>query len=212
MSEVPSLSTLAISEIDKAITGLIGWTNIHLFIERVTKTRLRRASAQLRALETLLRRLIMYLALQIELEPKTDSPPTGKAGVPDMEHVPTETPEGIEIAHFPRVRTPHLSLTPGYENARPAPDFSQFSRRVTPTRILAKRFAQRIIAIRKVIDAPEAHTKRLAHRLRTMRAAREPAPILLPQIVLRGMSTELSVIHGALKVELRTALKAWDSS
>ncbi|MEM9670095.1 MAG: hypothetical protein AAF950_14330, partial [Pseudomonadota bacterium] len=68
------------------------------------------------------------------------------------------------------------------------------------------------IAIRKVIDAPEAHAKRLAHRLRIMRVAREPAPILLPQIVPRGMSTELTVIHGALKVELRTALKAWDSS
>ncbi|MEM9573215.1 MAG: hypothetical protein AAF996_17235, partial [Pseudomonadota bacterium] len=212
MSETPSLSTLAISEVDKAVTGLIGWTNIHLSIKRVTKTRLRRASAQLRALETLLRRLIMYLALQMELEPRTDSPPTGKAGASETDNTPIQTPEGIEIAHFPRVRTPHLSLTPGYEDGRAAPDFSELSHRVTPTRILAKRFAQRIIAIRKVIDAPEAHAKRLAHRLRTMRAAREPAPILLPQIVPRGMSTEVAVIHGALKVELRAALKKWDTS
>ncbi|MEM9668296.1 MAG: hypothetical protein AAF950_05165, partial [Pseudomonadota bacterium] len=101
MSEVPSLSTLAISEIDKSVTGLIGWTSIHLSIERVTRTRLRRASAQLRALETLLRRLIMYLALQIDLEPKTDSPPTGKAGVPEPDNTPIQTPDDIEIAHFP---------------------------------------------------------------------------------------------------------------
>ncbi|MEM9669843.1 MAG: hypothetical protein AAF950_13035, partial [Pseudomonadota bacterium] len=98
MSNTPSLSTIAISEIDKAVTGLIGWTSIHLSIERVTRTRLRRASAQLRALETLLRRLIMYLALQIDLEPRTDSPPTGKAGAPEPEDALVHTPENIEIA------------------------------------------------------------------------------------------------------------------
>ncbi|MEM9669725.1 MAG: hypothetical protein AAF950_12445, partial [Pseudomonadota bacterium] len=147
-----------------------------------------------------------------DLEPRTDSPPTGKAAAQEPDNTPIQTPDDIEIAHFPRVRLPHLALTPSYGDGRPAPDFSELSRRVTPTHILARRFARRIIAIRKVIDAPEAHAKRLAHRLRIMRVAREPAPILLPQIVPRGMSTELSVIHGALKVELRTALKAWDSS
>ncbi|MEM9669593.1 MAG: hypothetical protein AAF950_11770 [Pseudomonadota bacterium] len=212
MSEDLSLSTLAITEIDKAVTGLIGWTNVHLSIERVSKTRLRRARAQLRALEMLLRRLIMYLALQIELEPRDVTSTTSTPKSTQPANAPSQMPEGIEIAHFPRVRTPYLALTPRYRDARPAPDFCGLSRRITYTHILAKRFARQIIAVRKVIDAPETHAKRLAHRLRSMRRAGETAPILLLRTAPRGMSRDLSLIHGALKVQLRTALKAWDSS
>ncbi|MEO0881084.1 MAG: hypothetical protein AAFY34_00005, partial [Pseudomonadota bacterium] len=56
-----ALFPLAIEQIGLAVVGLIGWTGIHIAERTPAKWRLRRAGTKLKALENLVRRLIMLI-------------------------------------------------------------------------------------------------------------------------------------------------------
>ncbi|MEM6412717.1 MAG: hypothetical protein AAF683_14415, partial [Pseudomonadota bacterium] len=63
------LLPLAIEQIGLVVFSLIGWTGIHLSLRRPVKWKLRRAGTKLKVLEGLVRKLIMVLALELDLAP-----------------------------------------------------------------------------------------------------------------------------------------------
>ncbi|MEM9844883.1 MAG: hypothetical protein AAF965_08800, partial [Pseudomonadota bacterium] len=78
--------------------------------------------------------------------------------------------------------------------------------------IMARRFSRRIVALQKVLDAPEAHAKRLARSLHRIRKAGEPKPFLVASSFPNGFKPELSLLHVGLTERLRAQLDLWDSS
>ncbi|MEM6901359.1 MAG: hypothetical protein AAF583_16520, partial [Pseudomonadota bacterium] len=124
----------------------------------------------------------------------------------------TQTPDGIEEITFPRLRQPSLSLLPPVMDFSEGVDLSQLPRRTTPVHIMARRFSRRIVALQKVLDAPEVHAKRLARSLHRIRKAGEPKPFLVASSFPNGFRPELSLLHVGLTERLRAQLKAWDSS
>ncbi|MEO1406370.1 MAG: hypothetical protein AAFV54_07745, partial [Pseudomonadota bacterium] len=69
-----------------------------------------------------------------------------------------------------------------------------------------------IIALQRVLDTPDAHAKRLARHLSTLRKSGEPKPLLIPAAVPAGLSPEIGLLYGGLAHQLHQALKSWDSS
>ncbi|MEM7662884.1 MAG: hypothetical protein AAF292_11605 [Pseudomonadota bacterium] len=199
---------LAIEQIGLAVTTLIGWTGVHIAEHIPSKWRLRKASTRLKALEILVRRLILFMALQLDLEPaKPRSAPTKSASAPEP-----ETLDGVELVEFPRARSASLSLVPQLIDFSERPDLSHLPRNTMPTLIAARRFSRRIIALQKVLDAPVAHAKRLARHLSKLRESGEPKPLLIPTAVLTGLSPEIELLHGGLSFQLQEHLQKWDSS
>jgi len=199
---------MAIKQIGLAVTALIGWTCVHITEHVPSKWKLRRASTRLKALETLVRRLIMLLALDVEWEPTT---PRAVQPKPNPDNIP-ETIDGVEIALFPKARQRGLSLMPRIIDISERPDLSHLPRVATPLHISTKRFTRRIVALQEVLEAPEAHAKRLARHLSKLRKSKEPAPVLIPLAIPNGLAPEIGLLSGGLAMRLGDALKSWDSS
>ncbi|MEM8636373.1 MAG: hypothetical protein AAGF33_15510 [Pseudomonadota bacterium] len=206
------LLPLAIEQIGIVVFSLIGWTGIHLSLRRPVKWKLRRAGTKLKALEGLVRKLIMTLALDLDLAPVGPRPKPSAAPTDAFCEDATQTPDSIEIIEFPRVRQPSLSLLPPVMDFSEGVDLSQLPRLTTPVHIMARRFSRRIVALQKVLDAPEAHAKRLARSLHRIRKAGEPKPFLVASSFPNGFRPELSLLHVGLTERLRAQLNAWDSS
>ncbi|MEM6900659.1 MAG: hypothetical protein AAF583_12900 [Pseudomonadota bacterium] len=206
------LLPMAIGQIGLVLFSLIGWTGIHLSLRRPVKWKLRRAGTKLKALEGLVRKLIMVLALDLDIEPvRPRSKPSAAPADGSCEDV-ANTPDGIEEIIFPRVRCASLSLLPPVMDFSEGADLSQLPRRATPVHIMARRFSRRIVALQKVLDAPEVHAKRLARLLHRIREVGEPKPFLVASSFPNGFRPELSLLHVGLTERLRAQLKTWDSS
>ncbi|MEM6412755.1 MAG: hypothetical protein AAF683_14615 [Pseudomonadota bacterium] len=206
------LLPLAIEQIGLVVFSLIGWTGIHLSLRRPVKWKLRRAGTKLKVLEGLVRKLIMVLALDLDLAPvRPQSKPNAACADEPCEDI-AQTPDSIEIIEFPRLRQPSLSLLPPVMDFSEGADLSQLPHRATPVHIMARRFSRRIIALQKVLDAPEVHARRLARSLHRIRKAGEPKPFLVASSFPNGFRPELSLLHVGLTERLRSQLKAWDSS
>ncbi|MEO0883511.1 MAG: hypothetical protein AAFY34_12410 [Pseudomonadota bacterium] len=206
-----ALFSIAIEQIGLAVIGLIGWTGIHIAERTPVKWRLRRAGTKLKALENLVRRLIMLIALKLDVTP-SEGRNTNKVQKQDVDPQPSETLGDIEQAVFPKTRRVRLSLLPPLMDFSERPDFSGVQRSPTPVHIAVRRFSRRIIALQRVLDAPEAHAKRLARRLYDLRQSGELTPIVAPGAPPAGLSPEIGILHGGISFELREALKGWASA
>ncbi|MEM6900451.1 MAG: hypothetical protein AAF583_11830 [Pseudomonadota bacterium] len=206
------LLPLAIEQIGLVVFSLIGWTGIHLSLRRPVKWKLRRAGTRLKVLEGLVRKLIMVLALDLDLEPvrPRSKPSAAPADAPCEDAA--QTSNSIEEITFSRVRCPSLSLLPPVMELSEGVDLSQLPRRTTPVHIMARRFSRRIVALQKVLDTPEVHAKRLARSLYRIRKAGEPKPFLVASPFPNGFRPELSLLHVGLTERLRAQLQTWDSS
>ncbi|MEO1476383.1 MAG: hypothetical protein AAFS13_08365, partial [Pseudomonadota bacterium] len=184
-----------------------GETGVHIAEHVPSKWKLRKASTRLKALETLVRRLIMLLALEVEWEPKA---PRAVQTKPDPHKIP-ETIDGVETVEFPNARQRGLSLMPRIIDISERLDVSHLPRRSTPIHISTKRFARRIVALQKVLEAPEAHAKRLARHLSKLQKSKEPAPVLIPLAIPNGLAPEIGLLSGGLAMRLGDALEVWAS-
>ncbi|MEM8635166.1 MAG: hypothetical protein AAGF33_09345 [Pseudomonadota bacterium] len=205
------LLPMAIEQIGLVVFSLIGWTGIHLSLRRPVKWKLRRAGRKLKVLEGLVRKLIMVMALDLDLAPVKPRPRQSAAPADEPCEDAAQTPNGIEIIEFPRVRCPSLSLLPPPMNFSEGVDLSQLPRSTTPVHIMARRFSRRIVALQRVLDAPEVHAKRLARSLHRIRRAGEPKPFLVASSFPNGFRPELSLLHVGLTERLRAQLHLWAS-
>lgn len=210
---------IAIRQIGLAIVALIGWTGVYLPERAPAKWRLRRAGTRLKALEVLVRRLLALMALKLEVEPIrprstfTQSNATYGDSAPEASaDVSLESIGSIEDIDFPKPYQRSFSLLPDPMDFSECPDFSSLSRNTTPVDIAVGRFTRRIAALQRVLEAPEAHAKRLARALNKVRNSEELRPIVIPTAVPSGLAPEIGILHGGIAFELREALKVWDSS
>ncbi|MEM6412154.1 MAG: hypothetical protein AAF683_11530 [Pseudomonadota bacterium] len=206
------LLPLAIEQIGLVVFSLIGWTGIHLSLRGPVKWKLRRAGTKLKVLEGLVRKLIMVLALELDPTPVKPRPKPSTATADEPCEDAAQTPDNTEEIIFPRVRCASLSLLPPVMDFSEGIDLSQLPRRTTPVHIMARRFSSRIVALQKVLDAPEAHAKRLARSLHRIRKAGEPKPFLVASSFPNGFRPELSLLNVGLTERLRAQLHLWDSS
>jgi hypothetical protein len=177
--------------------------NLHLEPKRIARSLARRVSGRLHLLETIVRRLILVMALG--LSPARALPrPASTAPEPDL-------PEGVELAIFPRVPTRRLTLLPArqvIEGPSGFPDSSSTSYGpISPRKLLA-----RIAALRRVIAAPEAHALRLARTLKRLQKNGEPKPMVGPAESAYRLSPELGAIASMLPSQISAGLESWESS
>ena len=156
------LLPMAIEQIGLVVFSLIGWTGIHLSLRRPVKWKLRRAGTKLKALEGLVRKLIIVLALELDLAPIKSS--TIPANKPCDD--PAQAPDGIEIIEFPRVRQPSLCPLPPVMDFGEGVDLSQLPRRPTPVVVAseAMRLSAETSHCQQQRHAPPSHLDRRSER------------------------------------------------
>jgi hypothetical protein len=143
--------------------------SLHLEPKLIARSLAQRVSGRLRLLETIVRRLILVMALSLFPAP-TLSRQAITAPEPDL-------PDGVELAIFPRVHVRRLALLPArqdIEGPGGSPDLSGTSYGpVSPRKPMAS-----IAALRRVIAAPEAPPLRLARTLKRLQKSGEPKPVV----------------------------------
>lgn len=129
---------MAIEQVGLAVLGLIGWTGVHIAEHMPSKWKLRKASMRLRALETMVQRLVMLMALKLDLKPVR---PRSTNSKPD--HAPAdkgpEIIDGVEIVDFPKAYQRGLTLLPPPMDFSEGKDLSHLPQNTTPTHIKARR-------------------------------------------------------------------------
>ncbi|MEO0881725.1 MAG: hypothetical protein AAFY34_03235 [Pseudomonadota bacterium] len=208
MGQPNDLITHALKELDISVVGILGWTGIHIDPYTPSRYLIRKASRHLKALENLVRRVILFMALQVDLEADIPAQSTSQRKEPK----PIDLADGVELAEFPRAWTRRLKLMPPVLDGSDIPDFSGSTRKETPHFILAGRFSRRVMALHKVLKSREAYAKRLARSLKASRKRRDAAPPIARLALPDSMRSPLQDLNKTLAVELRSALTVWDSS
>ena len=78
--------------------------------------------------------------------------------------------------------------------------------------VSTKPLIDRILALQKILKAPEAAAKRLARTLQRMKAKGEPKPMVGSAAGAFRLSAELGAVSTALPEFIRAALESWESS
>ena len=184
-----------------AVMDASALANLHLGPKRIGRGLAQRVSGRLRILETIVRRLILLMALGLQLAP---TPPRPAPANPDL-------PEGVELAIFPRLSPRRLKLLPArqaFEGPGGFPDISGTSYGpVSPHKLMA-----RIAALRRVIAAPEAHASRLARTLNRLQKNGEPKPMVGAATPAFRLSPELGALAAMLPAQISAGLETWESS
>ena len=186
-----------------AVLDASALANLHLGPKRIGRGVAQRISGRLKMLETIVRRLILVLALNLTLGPA--APRAAPAGPkPEL-----ELPEGVELAIFPRLSPRRLKLLPARQTIEgDFPDISRtISGPVSPRRLMA-----RIAALRRVIADPDGHAIRLARTLIRLQKKGEPRPAVGAAQSAFRLSPELGAIATLLPAQIKAGLESWESS
>ncbi|MEM7766305.1 MAG: hypothetical protein AAF253_02325 [Pseudomonadota bacterium] len=169
----------------------------HLLPESLTRAAAARLRAGIAALEAWLRRVILYLAFQLEPGLQPDQSEYAKVHRPrrlqrpslDLRILANDIPlPGAITAGAPFAATPHWQPR--------------------ETAIWATPLLRRLSALKALVDAPEARARRLALHL----ARRRPGLLVVPgrhgAVQPRRFGTELSTLYHALAQAILTASRA----
>ncbi|MEM9938751.1 MAG: hypothetical protein AAF768_07890 [Pseudomonadota bacterium] len=157
--------------------------NAHLAPATLTQAAARRMQAGLRALEAYVRRVLLYLALQIE----PDLPRTVREAQPLRENQRPSAPKiGLRVFRGGRDFDPWAVAD------------AAFAERVPARPVLAAPLLARLRALKTLALDPEGRARRLAWNM----ARRRPGPTLAPdtfrEAVPRRYGTELSMLYDAM--------------
>lgn len=197
---------LGLSEVRIAVAEVVAMTDLQLGVRKITRSLAQRAGARLRMLETIVRRLIMLLALSLKLEASPPRPARKTAAAGPLAGLP----EGTQLAVFPRAAVRRLALLPrkqAFTGSGPFPDSLR-----TSGPVFSDKLRDRVIALQRILAAPEAHAIRLARHLRRIRAAGEPKPYVAPMASAYRLRPELGALSVILPEQLNAAFELWDNS
>lgn len=192
MTPTPSFNTDALAQIERGILHIIASANLQVRTAPLPRSLVGRLRGQLRGLETLLRRVLMLMALAILPGLAPGTPKRAKTIKSQRSTRPLQRP---------------MRLLPAPLVLAGAHGFPDMPRATGPVSV-RKLFCQ-IAALQTVLAAPEAHAKRLARQLRRLMAAGEARPVVLPQPRPKRVGRELVLVSDILPVHLRAALAAW---
>lgn len=193
----------ALRVISDAVVAVIGMTDLHVRTTPLSKRLASRARARLIALEKMLRRVIILMALAMAGEVR--SIPKMLARIRRVGFLPT-APVRPRARRAPKTPAPRL---PSHRCAGPGDfDFSSLPRRARSGPVPIRRLLARIITLQQILANPAPKARRLAFyfdRLKQRRAM--PAPS--PDIALQRAPAELALVAGALRLEQHKAMAAW---
>lgn len=182
------------------LAEIVGAANLHLKPDTLGRGLAARTRARLKALEVILRRLILLLAATLSLAPA--KPRTPPAAAP--------CPEGVEdvTASF-GVRAKRRTI-PLFGPAGRAPPAAQEGKGVRLTGdVPAAGLLAHAAALYRVLKDPNIMARRMARKLDQMRARGEMRPVCLPQAGRHRMRAELGLLSGLLPDLIRTVLAPW---
>lgn len=178
----------------------------------VTRAAARRFMSRLRQLETVLRRLLVLMAAELDLGVKPLIPE--EAGISSNQTAPSQT----SSAHPERARKTG-TRTPGFPllrilrpyTAEDAARLSALPRRA-PRPVDETLLVHRYCTLLKHLQHPERLARRMARHLARLRAAGEIRPTCEPQPSLHRLSPELGALAACLPAMIAAALSDWYDS
>ena len=167
----------------------------------------RRTRAQLKALEQILRRVIMLIAITMS-EHITPTP----LARPRIRLLDAIRLAPLRAKRAPRPSRPRPPMLDAPCCATGDVDFSALPKGKPRKHINLRKLIKRIRTLQAVLENPEPMARRLATHYARLRRLHTKLPTPPPEIPLRRAGPELSLVAGALPMELRRAAKAWNDS
>ena len=193
--------------ISNAVTDILGRTELNVRPNDLSQRLARRTRAQIKALEQMLRRVIMLIA--IAMSEKIEPTPLAQPRIRLLDAIrlaPLRTPKAPRPS---RTRDPIL----------PAPrctmgdvDFVSLPKDKPRKPVNLRKLIKRIQTLQAVLENPEPMARRLAIHYARLRRLHTKLPTPPPEIPLRRANAELSLVAGALPMELRRAAQVWNDS
>ena len=181
-----------------ALMDVAGQANLHLKPRTLTKSARSRCMGRFRTLMTVIRRLILLMALAVELSPlrqRTKQDASAPDGVEDV------------TAGFGSQTAP-LRLAPVRVPVAGDP-FSGGDRALVSGPVSAAPVIARWAVLYRLLEHPGRAAKRLARTLERWRAAKEPPPHIQPGGAIYRFGAELGLVASLLPQRLAAALSDW---
>ena len=195
--------------ISEAVVDILGKTELHVRPTGLSQRLAQRTRAQLKALEQMLRRVIMLIAIGLSKE--YASVPRAKPRIRVLGGL-----SRLKTRRTPKLRTlgkePHPHLPPLAYVGCSDVDFSTLPKGKPAKPISLRKLIKRIQTLQAVLENPEPMARRLAihyARLKALHVETLPVP---PDIPLKRPGAELSLLAGALPMEIARAARAWNDS
>jgi len=190
-------TSCALHEVRRSLAELIVWAGLHSKPETVSQAVARRVKAQMKTLETILRRLIMLIALSLTLAPMK---PRGPKPAKDDDQIVTKSHPPYSFGLSGQVQV--------YTLEGPAfPDGARCASGPVPTAALLRRYE----AFARILRNPERYARSVARSLERLRAAGEPRPLCLT-LDTRRLHPELGVMASGLPMMLAATFSRWNDT
>ena len=193
--------------ISNAVSDILGRTELHVRPNGLSQRLARRTRAQLKALEQMLRRVIMLIA--IAMSEKIKPIPLARPRIRMLDSIrlaPLRTPK------TPRPTRPRPPMLPSPRCTMGDVDFSTLPKGKPRKHVNIRKLIKRIQTLQAVLENPEPMARRLAIQYARLRRLHTKLPTPPPEIPLRRAGAELSLVAGALPMELRRAARVWNNS
>ena len=193
--------------ISNAVSDILGRTELHVRPAGLSQRLARRTRAQLKALEQMLRRVIMLIAIAMSEHIKPT--PLARPRIRLLDAIRLAPLRSSKAPRPPRPRPPMLPVP---RCTMGDVDFSTLPKGKPRKPVNLRKMIKRIQTLQAVLENPEPMARRLAIHYARLRRLRIKLPTPPPEIPLWRASAELSLVAGALPMELRRAAQAWNDS
>ena len=193
--------------IGSAVSDILGRTELHIRPTGLSQRLARRTRAKLKALEQLLRRVIMLIA--IAMSENITPAPLARPRIRSLDTIrlaPVRTPKA------PRPPRPRDPMLPAPRCTMGDVDFSALPKDKPRKHVNIRKLIKRIQTLQAVLENPEPMARRLAIHYARLRRLHTKLPTPPPEIPHHRAGAELSLVAGALPMELRRAARAWNDS
>ena len=189
----------ALHEVRRGFAFLMVDTGLHLQPETLTEAVARRAKARLKELATILRRLIVLIALGLALAPLKPRARTAPEREGDGIVTKSQPPYSFGLGGQMQV----YSLD--------GPDFPETASRASGP-VPAAPLMRRIAALIRILRNPDRYATRVARLLERRRMAGEPRPLCAPMEATWRLHPELGIVAAGLPHMLARAFDRWNDT
>ena len=193
--------------IGNAVSDILGRTELHVRPTGLSQRLARRTRAQLKALEQMLRRVIMLIA--IAMSEKITPTPLARPRIRLLDSIRLVP---LRAAQAPMPSRPRDPMLPAPRCTMGDVDFSALPIGKPRKPVNLRKLIKRIQTLQAVLENPEPMARRLAIHYARLRRLHTKLPAPPPEIPLWRASAELSLVAGALPMELRRAAQVWNDS
>lgn len=196
MDEDRAFIDFGLQQAEEALKNAAGEADLHLRPQMLRKTPAKRFRSRLRAIEAIVRRLIILLATMLDLSPAKSPSPNSGAG-------PNASCAQNQHA---------FKLIPVDWAPQPLPDFKTLTR-APAARAFGQpeiaRLLARVSTVLRLIAHPDGAARRLARRIERLRKLKLPRPYCPPPERTHRLSAELGFVASSLPQMITAAFETW---